>query len=163
MPLTLNNTSTVTADNISINGTHLSNLYASIESVDSKVASAAGGIPEQQVDDKVNPVDAKADANTASIATLTLKQLQNFNSIIAIGDDLTNSYQTNTVSNFYNKSEIDTALGNYYASTIIDSGFCTQTQIKNSFYSKTKTDNLIDNLAVYSQTEVDAFLSYKED
>ena len=115
MPLTLNNTNTVTADNIIINGTHLSNLYASIEYVDSQIASAGGGIIEQQVDDKVNPVDAKADANTASIATLNAKQIQNYNAINDINTDLTNNYQTNTVlaTNFYNKSEIDTALGNY--------------------------------------------------
>ena len=44
-----------------------------------KIASAGGGgFTEQQVDDKVNPVDAKADANTASIATLNTKQIQNF-------------------------------------------------------------------------------------
>ena len=165
MPLTLNNTNTVSADNISIDGKHLDDLYATIEYVDSKVSSAGGGITEQQVDDKINPVDAKADANTASIATLNTKQLQNFNNITAINDDLTNNYQTNTVlaSNFYNKSEIDTTLGNYYTSLVIDNGFYTQTQINNNFYTKTETDDKIDNLAVYSQTEVDAFLSYKED
>ena len=135
MTLTLSNTNTVTADNTTINGTHLTDLYATIEYVDSKVSSAGGGTTEEQVDDKINPVDAKADANTASIATLNTKQLQNFNSIIAINDDLTNNYQTNTVlqSNFYSKSEIDTTLGNYYTSTVIDSGFYTQTQINNNF------------------------------
>ena len=100
MPLTLNNT---------INGTRLTDLYATIEYVDSKVSSAGGGITEQQVDDKINPVDAKADANTASIATLNTKQLQNFNSITDINDNLTNNYQTNTVlaSNFYYKTEVE--------------------------------------------------------
>ena len=63
----------------------------------------------------------------------------------------------------YNKTEIDTTLGNFYTSTVIDNGFYTQTQINNNFYTKTETDDNIDNLAVYSQTEVDAFLSYKED
>ena len=60
-------------------------------------------------------------------------------------------------------TEIDTALGNYYTSTVIDNGFYTQTQINNNFYNKTETDDKIDNLTVYSQTAVDAFLSYKED
>ena len=165
MPLTLNNTNTVSADNIIINGTHLTDLYATIEYVDSKVSSAGGGITEQQVDDKINPVDAKADANTASIATLNTKQIQNFDAISDINTDLTNNYQANTVlaTIFYSKNEIDTALGNYYTSTVIDNGFYTQTQINNNFYNKTETDDKIDNLAVYSQTEVDAFLSYKED
>ena len=185
MPLTLNNTNTVTADNIIINGTHLTDLYATIEYVDSKVSSAGGGITEEQVDDKINPVDAKADANTASIATLNTKQIQNFNGIADINTNLTNNYQTTTqlqtnyydklhidtnyknntqlATDFYNKSEIDTTLGNYYTSLVIDNGFYTQTQINNNFYTKTETDDKIDNSAVYSQTEVDAFLSYKED
>ena len=112
---TLNKTNTVTADNIIVGGKHLNDLYATIEYVDSKVSSAGGGITEEQVDDKIDPIDAKADANTASIATLNTKQLQNFNSITDINNNLTNNYQTNTVlaTNFYNKSEIDTTLGNY--------------------------------------------------
>ena len=109
MPLTLNNTNTVSADNIIINGTHLTDLYASIEYVDSKVSSAGGGITEEQVDDKINPVDAKADASTASIATLNTKQLQNFNGITDINTNLTNNYQTTTQlqTNYYDKLHID--------------------------------------------------------
>ena len=97
MVLTLNNTNTVTADNIIVGGKHSNALYATIEYVDSKVSSSGGGITEEQVDDKINPIDAKADANTASIATLNTKQLQNFNSITDINNNLTKNYQTNTV------------------------------------------------------------------
>ena len=77
---------------------------------------------------------------------------------------LTNNYQTNTVlaSNFHNKNEIDTTLGNYYTSLIVDNGLCTQTQINNNFYNKTEADDEIDNSAVYSQAEIDVLLSYKE-
>ena len=78
MTLTLNNTNTLPANEIIVNGTALTDLHASIAYVDSKIASAGGGTTEQQVDDKLNPVDAKADANAASIATLTTKQIPNF-------------------------------------------------------------------------------------
>ena len=103
------------------------------------------------MDDKVNPVDAKADANTASIATLNTKQIHNFSLIQDIQTDLTTNYQTNTqltsnysdkvyidtnynnntqlTTDYYTKAEIDTTLGNYYNSTVIDNGFYTQTQI----------------------------------
>ena len=173
MTLTLNNTNS------------LSNTYATIEYVDNQIV-ASGGVSQLDFDNSIATLQSKdvsynntitshislIDTNTTDIAAhtndislLNTKQIQNFNSINDINTDLTNNYQTNTVlaSTFYNKSEIDTALGNYYTSTVIDNGFYTQTQINNNFYNKTGTDDKIDNLAVYSQTEVDAFLSYKED
>ena len=173
MTLTLNNTNS------------LSNTYATIEYVDNQIV-ASGGVSQLDFDNSIATLQSKdvsynntitshislIDTNTTDIAAhtndislLNTKQIQNFNSINDINTDLTNNYQTNTVlaSNFYNKSEIDTALGNSYTSTVIDNGFYTQTQINNNFYNKTETDDKIDNLAVYSQTEVDAFLSYKED
>ena len=212
MTLTLNNTNTLTADNIVVGGTNLSGLYATINYVNSN----SGGVSQQDLDDSLTPLISKdiaynntLNSHIASLAgheltinsTLTEigvingKQIQNFNGINAINADLIANYQTNTTlatnfynkteidsnlstnfqtntqlaSNFYNKTEIDTTLGNYYTSLQVDNGFYTQTQIntnccnKAESYNKTETDNLIDNLAVYSQTEVDAFLSYKED
>ena len=154
-------------------------LYATINYVNTN----SGGISQSTLDDSLAPLQSKdvahnntltshislIDTNTTDIAThtndisvLNTKQLQNFNNINAINDNLTNNFMTNTqlATNF---SEIDATLGNYYPSTVIDNGFYTQTQINTHYYNKTETDNLIDNLAVYSQTEVDACLSYKED
>ena len=212
MTLTLNNTNTLTADNIVVGGTNLSDLYATINYVN----SSSGGVSQQDLDDSLTPSISKdiaynntLNSHIASLAgheltinsTLTEigvingKHIQNFNGINAINADLIANYQTNTTlaanfynkteidsnlstnfqtntqlaSNFYNKTEIDTTLGNYYTSLQVDNGFYTQTQINTNYYNeaetynKTETDNLIDNLAVYSQTEVDAFLSYKED
>ena len=70
-------------------------------------------------------------ANTDAIAVLNTKQLQNFNNINAINDDLTNNYQPNTAlaTNFYNKTEIDTTFSNYYTSTQIDTNLSTNFQL----------------------------------
>ena len=99
MVLTLNNTNTLTADNIVIGGTDLSQIYAT--------KAEAGN-------------NAQISTNTGDIATLNTKQLQNFNNINAMNTDVTNNYQTNSQlsSNFYNKTEIDTTLKKYlYIST----------------------------------------------
>ena len=95
-------------------------------------------------------------ANTDAIAVLNTKQLQNFNNINAINDDLTNNYQTNTVlaTNFYNKTEIDTTLSNYYTSTQIDTNLSTNYQnntlLATNFYNKSEIDanNWIDATAL---------------
>ena len=76
MVLTLNNTNTLTADNIIIGGTDLSQIYATKAEIGNS---------------------AQVSTNTDDIAILNTKQLQNFNNINAINDDLTNNYQTNTV------------------------------------------------------------------
>ena len=218
MVLTLNNTNTLTANEVIVNGTKLSDLYATI----SYVNSNSGGVSQTDFDTEVATLQSKdlAYNNTLNshiaslegheltisstltgVGVLNGKQIQNFDGINAINTDLTNNYQTTTqlnanfvspttlttnhytksqidttlgnyytsaqidttLGNYYTSAQIDTTLGNYYTSTVIDSGFYTQTYINNNIYTKTETDNLIDNLAVYSQTEVDAFLSYKED
>ena len=149
MPLTLNNTNTLTADNIIIGGTDLSTIYAT----KTELASAGGGISQTEFDNSIATLNAKdisynntinthislidtnttdIASNTASISTLNTKNLDNFNAIGAINTNLSTNYQTST-------------------------------QLATNYYNKTETDNKIDNLAVYSQTEVDAFLSYKED
>ena len=205
MPLTLNYTNTFMANEVLVNGTNLSDVYAAI----SYVNSNSGGVSQTDFDTQVATLQSKdlASNNTLNshidslegheltinstltdIGILDGKQMQHLNNINAINTDLTNNYQTTTqlntnfvspttlttnhytkshidttLGNYYTSSQIDTTLGNYYTSTVIDSGFYTQTYINNNIYTKTEPDNLIDNLAVYSQTEVDAFLSYKED
>ena len=102
MPLTLNNTNTLTADNIIIGGTDLSQIYATKAELGN---------------------NAQITANTDEIAVLNTKNLQNFNNINAINTDLTNNYQTNTqlATNFYNKTEIDTNLStNFYDKGEVD-------------------------------------------
>ena len=79
----------------------------------------------------------------------------NFADITDINATLTNNYQTNTqlASNFYNKTEIDTTLGNYctsaqvdttlgnyYTSAVIDAGFYNQTYVNKNIYTKTEVD-----------------------
>ena len=93
MPLTLNNTNTLTADNIVVSGSNLSDLYATINYVNTNT----GGISQQDLDDSLAPLVSKdiaynstlqshislIDTNTADIAThtndiavLNTKQLQ---------------------------------------------------------------------------------------
>ena len=125
------------------------------------------------------------DTNTTDIAThtndisvLNTKQIQNFAGITDINTNLTNNYQTNTqlTTNFYNKTEIDTTLGNYYTSAQvdttlgnyytslqIDAGFYNQTYINNNIYTKTEVDGLIGAGGGYTDTQIDSFLSLKED
>ena len=79
MTLTLNNTNTLTASNIVVSGTDISQIYAT----------------KTELDNLNFATDITA--NTDAIAVLNTKQLQNFNNINAISDDLTNNYQTNTV------------------------------------------------------------------
>ena len=81
MVLTLNNTNTLTADNIMVSGTNLSDLYATINYVNTN----SGGISQQDVDDSLAPRISKdisynntltshislIDTNTTDIATHT--------------------------------------------------------------------------------------------
>ena len=52
MVLTLNTTNTVSADNILVRGTNLSDLYATINYVN----TSSGGISQQDVDDSLAPL-----------------------------------------------------------------------------------------------------------
>ena len=155
MPLTLNNTNTLTADNIVVSGTDISLLYAK----------------KTELNDVNNTTQVAT--NTADIVILNTKQLQNFNNINAINTDLTNNYQTNTVlaTNFYNKSEIDTTFTSYYTSTQIDTNLSTNYQnntlLATNFYNKSEIDtNLSTNYKnnatltseFYDKGEVDALV-----
>ena len=143
MPLTLNNTNTLTADNIVIGGTDLSLIYATKNEIGN---------------------NAQISTNTGDIAVLNTKQLQNFNSINAITTDLTNNYQANSqlTTNFYNKTEIDTTLTNYYTSAQIDNN----TLLATSFYNKGEVDTLIAGAGGgggYTDTQIDDKLNLKAD
>ena len=192
MVLTLNNTNTLTANEIIVNGTNLSDLYATINYVNTN----GGGISQQDVDDSLAPLISKdisynntisthislIDTNTTDIAThtndisvLNTKQIQNFAGINDINTNLTNNYQTTTqlnsnfvspttlTTNHYTKTEIDTTLGNFYTSVQIDGGFYSQTYINNNIYTKTEVDALVGAGGGYTDTQIDSFLSLTED
>ena len=151
MVLTLNNTNTLTANNIIIGGTDLSQIYATKAEIGN---------------------NAQITTNTDDIAVLNTKQLQNFNSITAINTDLTNNYQTNTqlASNFYNKTEIDTTFTNYYTSAQIDTNLSTNYQnntvLATNFYNKGEADALIAGAGGgggYTDTQIDDKLNLKAD
>ena len=152
MPLTLNNTNTLTADNIVVSGTDISQIYAT----------------KTELDNLNFTTDITA--NTDAIAVLNTKQLQNFNNINAINDDLTNNYQTNTVlaTNFYNKTEVDATCTNYYTSTQIDTNLSTNYQnntlLATNFYNKGEVDTLIAGAGGgggYTDTEIDNLLALR--
>ena len=136
MPLTLNNTNTLTADNVIVSGTDISLLYAT----------------KTELSDINNTTEVTA--NTDAVAVLNTKQLQNFNNIHAINDDdLTNNYQSNAVlaTNFYYKNEIDSTFTSHYTSTQIDTNLSTNYQNNTllamtgggSGYTDTEIDNLL--------------------
>ena len=195
MPLTLNNTNTLTANEIIVNGTNLSDLYATINYVNTN----SGGVSQLDFDSSIATLQSKdvsynntvtshislIDTNTTDIAThtndisvLNTKQIQNFAGINDINTNLTNNYQTTTqlnsnfvspttlTTNHYAKTEIDTTLGNYYSSVQIDAGFYNQTYVNNNIYTKTEVDGLIagaGSSSGYTDTQIDSFLSLKED
>ena len=194
MVLTLNNTQTITADKIYVDGTELSNLYATINYVNTN----SGGVSQSDFDTEVATLRDKdiaynntlqshislIDTNTTDIAThtndisvLNTKQIQNFAGINDINSNLSNNYQTTTqlnsnfvspttlTTNHYTKTEIDTTLGNYYTSLQIDAGFYSQTFINSNIYTKTEVDGLIAGAGSsgYTDTQIDSFLSLKED
>ena len=151
MVLTLNNTNTLTADNIIIGGTELSLIYATKNEVGN---------------------NAQISTNTGDIATLNTKQLQNFNNINAITTDLTNNYQTNSQlsRNFCNKTEMDTTLTNYYTSAQIDTNLSSNYQnnrlLATNFYNKAEVDTLIAGAGGgggYTDTQIDDKLNLKAD
>ena len=108
--------------------------------------------------------------NTADIAVLNTKQLQNFQNISSITHLLNTDYQTNTTltTNFYNKAEIDTTFTNYYTQTQIDTNlstnFQTNTQLATNYYNKTEVDGLIAGAGGgdgYTDTEIDNLLDLR--
>ena len=116
--------------------------------------------------------NAQISANTGDIATLNTKQLQNFNNINAINTDLTNNYQTNTqlATIFYNKTEIDTTLTNYYTSSQIDTNLSTNYQnntlLATNFCNEGEVDTLIAGAGGgggYTDTQIDDKLNLKAD
>ena len=185
MPLTLNNTQTISADKIYVDGAELSNLYATINYVNTN----GGGVSQTDFDTSVANLQSKdiaynntlqshitlIDTNTTTIAThtndiavLNTKQIQNFAGITDINTNLTNNYQTNSQlsTNFYNKTEIDTTLNNYYTQAVANTVFYSETYVNNNIYTKTEVDGLIAGAGGgggYTDTEIDNFLNLKED
>ena len=103
MTLTLSYTNTVSANNIAVNGTALSDLYATINYVDTEISninvgSGGGGISQQDLDDAINPIIAVNDGQN-----LVLTDINN---------NLSNNFQTTTQLNinFYNKTQVDDAI-----------------------------------------------------
>ena len=185
MVLTLNNTNTLTADNIVVGGTNLSDIYATITYVNTN----SGGVSQTDFDNSVSALQSKdiaynntltshislIDTNTtdiinnaSDIAILNTKQQQNFFNISSVTHLLNTDYQTTTQlnSNFVTPSSLTTTLGNYYTSTIADSLFYNQTYVNNNIYTKTEVDVLIAGAGGgggYTDTQIDSFLSLKED
>ena len=184
MTLTLNNTNTLTADNIVVGGTNLSDLYATINYVNTN----SGGISQSTLDDSLAPfiskdiaynntltshislIDTNAiniETNTTDISILNTKQQQNFFNISSLTHLRNTDYQTTTQlnSNFVTPSSLSTTLGNYYTSTVADSLFYNQTYVNNNIYTKTEVDGLIAGAGGggYTDTQIDSFLSLKAD
>ena len=188
MTLTLNNTNTLTADtadNIVVGGTNLSDLYATINYVNT---NAGGGVSQADFDNSITALQSKdiaynntltshislidtnannIETNTTDISILNTKQQQNFFNISSLTHLLNTDYQTTTQlnSNFVTPSSLSTTLGNYYTSTIADSLFYNQTYVNNNIYTKTEVDGLIAGAGGggYTDTQIDSFLSLKED
>ena len=151
MVLTLNNTNTLTADNVIVGGTDISQLFAS----KSELTSI----------NTANTTDIAT--NTADIAVLNTKQLQNFQNISSLTHLLDTEYQTNATltSTFYNKTELDTTFTNYYTQTQIDTNLSTNfqnnTQLATNYYNKTEVDGLVGAGGGYTDTEIDNLLALR--
>ena len=103
MTLTLNNTNTLTANNLVVNGTALNDLYATKTYVDTEIAninvgSGGGGISQAELDSQLAPIIAVNDGQSLVITD--------------INNNLANNFQTTTQLNinFYNKTEVDSAI-----------------------------------------------------
>ena len=162
MTLTLNNTNTLTANNIVVNGTALNDLYATKTYVDNEISNinvgsgGGGGITQQDLDDAINPVIAVNDGQNLVITD--------------INNNLATNFQTTAQLNvnFYNKTEVDSAiaivdtkaLDNFNSinavNTNLTNNYKNNTQLNNDYYTKTEIDanNWIDNtaLAPYATT-----------
>ena len=156
------------------------------DTIATKVATAGGGVSQTDFDTSIATLQSKdlaynniltshislIDTNTSDIAThtndfsvLNGKQIQNFAGINDINTNLTNNYQTNSqlATNFYNKTEIDTTLGNYYTMAVADTVSYSQTYINTNLYTRTEVDGLVGASGGYSDSQIDSFLSLKED
>ena len=155
MTLTLNNTNTVSANRVVVNGTALSDLYATKTYVDNEISnvnvgSGGGGITQQDLDDATNPIIAVNDGQNLVITD--------------INNNLANNFQTTAQLNvnFYNKTEVDDAievvdtkaLNNFNSINAINlnllNNYKNNTQLDNDYYTKTQIDanNWIDNTAL---------------
>ena len=161
MTLTLNNTNTVSANRVVVNGTALSDLYATKTYVDNEISNfnvgsgGGGGITQQDLD-AVNPIIAVNDGQNLVITD--------------INNNLANNFQTTAQlnTNFYNKTEVDSAisvvdtkaLDNFNSinaiNTNLTNNYKNNTQLDNDYYTKTQIDanSWIDNtaLAPYATT-----------
>ena len=160
MTLTLNNTNTVSANRVVVNGTALSDLYATKTYVDNEISNinvgSGGGITQQDLDDAVNPIIAQ---NAGQDLVIT-----------DINNNLSNNFQTTAQLNvnFYSKAEVDSAiavvdgkaLNNFNdinaINTNLTDNYQTNSQLATNYYNKTEIDanNWIDNtaLAPYATT-----------
>ena len=157
----LNNLTSIYADNF----------YLSSSTGVSEISDTYATKAELTSTNTANSVDIQA--NTDAIDVLNTKQLQNFNNINAINDDLTNNYQTNTqlATNYYNKTEVDATFTHYYTSSQIDTNlstnYQTNAQLGTNYYNKSEIDtNLSTNYQTntqlgtncYTKTEVDGLV-----
>ena len=159
------------------------------DTIDTKVATAGGGVSQTGFDTSIASLQSKdiahnntltshislIDTNTTDIAThtndisvLNTKQIQNFAGIKDINTNLANNYQTNSqlAASFYNKAEIDTTLNNYFAQAVANTVFYSQTYINTNLYTRTEVDGLIAGVGSssgYAGTQIDNFLNLKED
>ena len=161
MTLTLNNTNTVSANNVVINGTDISSLYATKTYVDTEIAninvgSGGGGISQAELDTQLAPIIAVNDGQNLVITDINNKLANNFQS----------TAQLNT--SFYSKTEVDSAisvvdtkaLDNFNSinaiNTNLTNNYKNNTQLDNDYYTKAQIDanNWIDNtaLAPYATT-----------
>ena len=155
MTLTLNNTNTVSANNVVINGTDISSLYATKTYVDTEIAninvgSGGGGISQAELDTQLAPIIAVNDGQNLVIAD--------------INNNLANNFQTTAQlnTNFYSKTEVDSAvsvvdtkaLDNFNSINAINTNltnhFKNNTQLDNDYYTKAQIDanNWIDATAL---------------
>ena len=156
------------------------------DTIDTKVATAGGGVSQTDFDSSIATLSSKDIAynntltshiafidtsttdkvtHTSDISVLNTKQIQNFAGINDINTNLTNNYQTNSqlATNFYSKTEIDTTLENYYTMAVADTVFYSQTYIDTNLYIRTEVDGLVGAGGAYSDTHLDNLLSLKED
>ena len=163
MTLTLNNTNTVSANNVVINGTDISSLYATKTYVDTEIAninvgSGGGGISQAELDTQLAPIIAVNDGQNLVITD--------------INNNLANNFQTTAQlnTNFYSKTEVDSAisvvdtkaLDNFNSinaiNTNLTNNFKNNTQLDNDYYTKAQIDanNWIDNTALAPYATTDA-------
>ena len=97
-------------------------------------------------------------------------QIQNFAGTNGINTNLTNNYQTNSQlsTSFYNKTEIDTTLSNYYTQAAANTVLYSQTYVNKNSYTKNEVDGLIAGAGggggdTDTEIEIDNFLNVKED